>query len=52
MRFVQPSVEKKATMVLIELVKCAKPGVCIESPLIIYKDIGIYSDEVQEVYKK
>lgn len=52
MRFVQPSVEKKATMVLMELVKCAKPGVCIESPLIIYKDIGIYSDEVQEVYKK
>lgn len=52
LRFIQPQIEKKATMVLLEFVKCANPGLVIESPLIVYKSKGEYSEEVLEVYKK
>nr|MBQ8252603.1 tRNA1(Val) (adenine(37)-N6)-methyltransferase [Lachnospiraceae bacterium] len=50
-RFVHPYIDKEPNMVLIEARKGGNARVTIERPLIIYKEKGVYSDEVLEVYK-
>lgn len=49
-RFVHPYVDKDANMVLIEASKGGKSMVKIEKPLVVYKDINVYTDEIHEIY--
>lgn len=50
MRFVHPYADREPNMVLIEALKGGKPRVTVERPLIIYKEPGIYADEIREDY--
>ena len=49
-RFVHHYEDKEANMVLIEALKGGKSMVKIEKPLVVYKDVNIYTDELLEIY--
>lgn len=49
-RFVHPYIDKDANMVLIEANRGGKARVTMEKPLIVYKEQGIYTNEIYEVY--
>lgn len=49
-RFVHPYEDKEANMVLIEALKGGRSMVKIEKPLIVYKDVNVYTDELLEMY--
>lgn len=49
-RFVHPYEDKEANMVLIEALKGGKSMVKIEKPLIVYKDVNVYTEELLEMY--
>ena len=49
-RFVHPYEDKEANMVLIEALKGGKSMVKIEKPLVVYKDVNVYTDELLEMY--
>jgi tRNA1Val (adenine37-N6)-methyltransferase len=51
MRLVHPYVEKEPNMVMLEAVRGGKPRITIEPPLIVYREPGVYTDEVQRIYK-
>lgn len=51
-RFVCPSTNKKANMVLIKGVKFGKPFLLVEKDLIIYNENGNYTDEILKIYSK
>lgn len=50
-RFVYPSIDKPANIVLIEGSRDGKPFLKFEKPLYVYKD-GAYTDEIYEIYEK
>lgn len=50
MRLVYPYVDKEPNMVLIEANRGGKSRMTVEKPLIVYKEPGIYTDEIYEVY--
>ncbi len=52
LRMVHSYIHKDATMVLIEAVRNGKPMIKVESPLIIYKAINEYTDEIKQIYGK
>lgn len=49
-KFVHPFIEREANMVLIEAVRGGKSMVKIEKPVIVFKEPGVYSDEIRDVY--
>ena len=49
-RFVHPYVDKEPNMVLIEATKGGKSMVKIDKPLVVYKDVNVYTDEIHEIY--
>ncbi len=49
-RFVHSFADTDATMVLIESTSGGKPFMRVDRPLIIYKDKGVYTDEILEIY--
>ena len=49
-RFVHPYEDKEANMVLIEALKGGESMVKIEKPLVVYKDVNVYTDELLEMY--
>lgn len=49
-RMVHPFAEKDANMVLIEGQKSGGVMMKVEKPLIVYKEQGIYTDEIYEIY--
>ena len=49
-RLVQPKKNKKPTMVLLEAEKCLHPELIVEPALTVYKDSGIYTEEINEIY--
>lgn len=49
-KFVHPFVDKEANMVLVEAVRGGKSMVKVESPLIVYKDVGEYTDYIHKIY--
>ena len=51
MRLVYPYVDKEPNMVLIEAVKGGKSRLKVEKPLIVYKDVNIYTDEIIDMYQ-
>lgn len=50
MKFVHPYVDKEANMVLIEAVRGGGALIKIEKPLIVYKEQGVYTDEIYDIY--
>ena len=50
LRFVHPYVDKEPNMVLLECIKGAKPRVTVEPPLIVFKEPGVYHDDIVNVY--
>ena len=50
MRLVHPFADKPANMVLVEGIRGAKPMLKVEEPLIIYKEPGVYTKEVIDLY--
>lgn len=47
---IYPTKEKEATMILLEAVRGGNPLLKLEKPVIVYKEPGIYSDEIYEIY--
>ncbi len=50
LRMVHSFVDSEATMVLIEAASGGRPFMKVDRPLVIYKDKGIYTDEIMEIY--
>jgi len=50
MQLVYPFVDKEPNMVLIEANRGGKSRLTVEKPLIVYKEPGVYTDEIYEVY--
>lgn len=50
MKLVYPYVDKEPNMVLIEAIKGAKSMLKVESPLIVYKEENVYTDEIYDIY--
>lgn len=50
MQFVYPFVDKEPNMVLIEGLRGGNPRITVEKPLIVYKEPGIYTDEIYDIY--
>ena len=50
MRLVYPYIDKEPNMVLIEGLRGGKSRVTVEKPLIVYKEQGVYTDEIYDIY--
>lgn len=50
LRFIQPYIESKANLVLIEGAKGSGVWLDVEPPLVVYKDKNVYTDEVLKIY--
>lgn len=50
MKLVYPYVDKEPNMVLIEALRGGKPRITVEKPLIVYREPGIYTDEIYDIY--
>ncbi len=50
LRFVHAFVDKAPTMVLVEAGRGGKPMIQVEPPLVIYRAVGTYTDEIYEIY--
>lgn len=50
MKMVHPFLDKEANMVLIEAVKGGGSWLKIEAPIVVYKETGVYTDEIWEIY--
>jgi tRNA1Val (adenine37-N6)-methyltransferase len=49
-RFVQPKINKKPNLILIEGVKDGKPDLKFYDPLIVYNEDGYYTEEIYKIY--
>lgn len=49
-KMVHPYADREANMVLIEAVRGGKSMVKVEKPLIVYKEPGVYTDEIYDIY--
>ena len=50
MKFVHPFADKDAKMVLIEAVRGGGAWLKLDPPVIVYKEPGVYTDEIYEIY--
>ncbi|WP_343247552.1 tRNA1(Val) (adenine(37)-N6)-methyltransferase [Diplocloster hominis] len=50
MRLVYPFVDKEPNMVLLEALRGGNSRIRVEKPLIVYKEPGIYTDEIYDIY--
>lgn len=50
LRFIHPYVDKEPTMVMIEASRGGKAHLRVDPPLIMYKDVNVYTDEIYEIY--
>ena len=50
MRLVYPYIDKEPNMVLIEGLRGGKSRMTVEPPLIVYKEAGVYTEEIYELY--
>ena len=50
MRLVHPYIDKEPNMVLIEGRRGGNPRMTVERPLIVYKDVNVYADELLTEY--
>lgn len=50
MKLVYPFVDKEPNMVLIEGLMNGNSRITVEKPLIVYRETGVYSDEIYDIY--
>ena len=50
MRLVHPYIDKEPNMVLIEGLRGGKSRMIVEKPLIVYREPGVYMDEIYDIY--
>ncbi|MDO5540463.1 MAG: tRNA1(Val) (adenine(37)-N6)-methyltransferase [Eubacteriales bacterium] len=50
MKLVYPFVDREPNMVLLEGLKGGKSRITVEKPLIVYKEPGVYTDEIYDIY--
>ena len=50
LQFVHPYIDKEPNMVLLECIKGAKPRVTVEPPIIVFKEPGVYHEDIVQVY--
>lgn len=50
MKLVHPFVDKEANMVLIEAVRGGRSMMKVEAPVIVYREPGVYTDEIYTIY--
>ena len=50
MKMVHPYVDRDANMVLIEAVRGGRSMIKVEAPIVVYKEPGVYTDEIYEIY--
>lgn len=50
MRLVYPYVDREPNMVLLDCTRGGRPRLTVEKPLIVYREPGVYTDEIYEVY--
>ena len=50
MKLVYPYIDKEPNMVLIEGLRGGRPRLTVEKPLIVYKEPGVYTDEIYDIY--
>ncbi|WP_124067861.1 tRNA1(Val) (adenine(37)-N6)-methyltransferase [Clostridium sp. E02] len=50
MKMVHPYIEKEANMVLIEAVRGGKSMIKVQAPVVVYKEPGVYTDEIYQIY--
>lgn len=50
MRLVYPFADREPNMVLLEGLKGGRPRITVEKPLIVYREPGVYTDEIYDIY--
>lgn len=50
MKMVHPFVDREPNMVLLEGLRGGRPRITVEKPLIVYKEAGVYTDELYDIY--
>ena len=50
LKLVHPFIDREANMVLIEAVRDGRPECKVEKPLIVYREPGVYTDEIYDIY--
>ena len=50
MQLVYPYVDKEPNMVLLEACRGGRSRMTVEKPLIVYKEPGVYMDEIYDIY--
>ena len=50
MKMVHPFVDKEANMVLIEAVRGGKSMIKVEAPIVVYREPGVYTQEIYAIY--
>lgn len=50
LKFVHPFADREAKMVLIEAARGGRSLVRVEKPLIVFREQGVYTDEINEIY--
>ena len=50
MRLVYPYADREPNMVLLQAVRGGRPRLQVDKPLVIYKEPGVYTDEIYEIY--
>lgn len=50
MKMVHPFLGEEANMVLLEAARGGNPWMKVEAPLVVYKEPGVYMDEIHEIY--
>lgn len=50
MKLVHPFVDKEANMVLIEAVRGGRSMMKVEAPIVVYKEPGVYTEEIYTIY--
>ena len=50
MKMVHPFADKEANMVLIEAVRGGRSMIKVEAPVIVYKEPGVYTDEIYTIF--
>ena len=49
-KFVHPFADRDANMVWVEAVRGGKPMMKVEKPVIVFREPGVYSEEIRDVY--
>ena len=50
MKLVHPFIDRDANMVLIEAVRGGRSMIKVEAPIVVYKEPGVYTDEIYDIY--